>query len=105
MGQIFRRTYRAADGSLRTCRTWTIRYFRNGRAHQEATEMVRKGDADRLLKQREGDIAKGVAVSPAYLKLTFDEAAQDVVNDYKANGKRSLVVVQRRIPQASDAAL
>jgi integrase len=36
-------------------------------------------------------------VIPRAEKLTFDDAAQAVVNDFKVNGKRSLGVVQRRI--------
>ena len=39
------------------------------------------------MRLREGDIAHGRPVSPTSLKLTFDTAAQDVVNDFKANGK------------------
>lgn len=97
MGQIFRRTYKAADGSVRTCDTWTIRYFRGGRAHQEPTKFTRKGDAERLLKTREGDVARGISVSAAAIRTTFDDAALDVVNDYKVNGKRSLKVLERRI--------
>ena len=56
MGQLFQRTYKAKDGTIKTCDTWTIRYFRGGRAHQEPTKFTRKGDAERLLKTREGDI-------------------------------------------------
>jgi hypothetical protein len=50
-----------------------------------------------LLRLREGEIAKGVPVDPALFKVTFDDAAAAVVNDFKANGKKSLVVVERRI--------
>jgi hypothetical protein len=49
MGQVFQRTYRRPDKGLRTCETWTIRYYRHGRAHQEATRLTRKGDALNLL--------------------------------------------------------
>src|SRR5918993_5436896 len=97
MGQLVQRTYRSADGSVRTCETWAIRYYRNGRAYEESTKHKRKGDARETLKAREGDIANGRAVSPASVKLTFDDAAKDVINDYTANGKRSLGVMQRRI--------
>ncbi|HEY0876697.1 MAG TPA: tyrosine-type recombinase/integrase [Vicinamibacterales bacterium] len=97
MGQVFQRSYRAADGTTKTCRTWTLRYHRNGRAIQEATKFTRKGDALTLLKTREGDIAKGLPVSRASITLTFDAAVADVVNDYKANGKRTTEHVERRI--------
>ena len=97
MGQLFQRTYKAKDGTVKTCKKWTIRYYRNGRAHQEPTKYTRKGDAERLLKTREGDIAKGISVSAAAVRTTFDDAAIDVVNDYKVNAKRSLKVLERRI--------
>lgn len=98
-GQVFQRTYRAADGTRKTCDTWTIRYYRNGRPYQEATKYGpnEKGKAQRLLRLRMGDIAKGLPVSPAGFKLTFEDAAADVLNDFTANGKRSRAVVARRL--------
>jgi integrase len=96
-GQVFRRTYRAADGSVKTCETWTIRYYRNGKPQQEATKFKRKTDALNLLKLRVGDIAKGLPVTAASVKLTFDQAVADVVTDYKVNGKSTVAHVERRI--------
>jgi hypothetical protein len=96
-GQIFQRTYKARDGSVKTCRTWTIRWYRNGRPHEEATKYTRKGDALNLLKLRNGDVAKGKPITAAQFRLTFEDAAKTVINDYTTNGKRSLAVVQRRI--------
>ena len=49
------------------------------------------------MRLREGDIAKGAPVSARIGRLRFAEAAQDVINDYRANGKRSLDVLERRI--------
>jgi len=97
MGQVFQRTYKAADGTLRTCQTWTIKYFRAGRPHQEPTKFTKKTQAENLLKRREGKIADGVPISADAIRTTFDLAARDVVNDFKANGKRSLKVVERRL--------
>jgi len=96
-GLIFQRTYKAADGTIKSCRTWTIRWYRNGRPYEEATRFTRKGDAQRLLNLRNGDVAQGKPITPAQFRLTFDEAAQTVLDDFKANGKRSIAVVARRI--------
>jgi hypothetical protein len=63
MGQIFQRTYKAKDGTVRKCATWTIRYYRNGKAYQEPTEFTGFQKAQNLLKEREGDIAKGETVT------------------------------------------
>ena len=76
---------------------WWVRYYRAGRRHEESSGSERKGDATRLLKLREGDIAKGVPVSAKVGRLGFDEAVADVVTDYRVNGKRSLPDVARRI--------
>jgi integrase len=75
---------------------WWIRYNRNGRRYEESARSSRKADAVRLLQLREGDVAKGVPVTPALHRTTFDEAVQDVINDYKANGKRTVEHVARR---------
>lgn len=78
-------------------RIWWIRYYRNGRRYEESSGSATKTAAERLLKLREGDVARGLPVTPHIGRLRFDEAAQDVVNDYTVNRKRSLAHVARRI--------
>ena len=58
-----------------------------------------------LLKLREGDGAKGLPVTPKIGRLRFEEAAQDVINDYRVNGKRSLDEVERKIRETPGALL
>ena len=78
--------------------TWRrIRYYRNGRRHEESSGSTKKSDAARLLKIREGDLARGLPVTPRVGRLRFDEAAADIVNDYKINGRRSLDELERRL--------
>ena len=55
-----------------------IRYYRAGKRHEESTRSTRRGDAERLLKLREGDVAKGIPISPAIVRFTFDDAATDL---------------------------
>ena len=78
-------------------RVWWIRYYRNGQRFEESSGSAKKGDAITLLKLREGDGAHGLPVTPKIGRLRFEEAAADVVNDYRTNGKRSLDEVERRI--------
>jgi hypothetical protein len=54
-------------------------------------------DAKSLLRLREGDIGRGVAITPKVGRIRFDEAVKDVLNDYRTNRKRSLDDVERRI--------
>ena len=49
------------------------------------------------MKVQLGEIAKGLPVTPKVSRLRFEEAAHDVINDYKTNGKRSLGHLERRI--------
>jgi integrase len=74
-----------------------IRYYRNGQRIEESAQTGKYDEARDLLKGREGDISKGVPITATSTKLTFDDAAKDVVNDYTVNGKKSKAWVQRRI--------
>jgi hypothetical protein len=78
-------------------RIWWVRYYRGGRRHEESSGSDKKGVAIDLLRLREGDIAKGVPVSAAIARLRFDDAVEDVINDYKVNGRRSLRDVEQRV--------
>jgi integrase len=78
-------------------RIWWIRYYRNGRRYEESSGSEKKGAVIDLLKIREGDSARGLPVTPKIGRLRFEEAAADVVTDYRVNGKRTLVDVERRI--------
>ncbi len=74
-----------------------IKYTRGGKSYDESSESKRKDEARKLLQKREGDIIHGKHVTPKFDKITFDDAAADLLADYKTNGKRSLGVVERRI--------
>ena len=78
-------------------RTFWIRYSRDGRRFEENAHTSKEQEARRLLKIREGDIAKGIPVTPKLGQVRFDETAQDLLNDYTTNGKRSYPVVKRRV--------
>jgi integrase len=86
MGSVYRRG-----------KTYWIKYYRNGKPMRESARSDKEGEAKTLLKKREGAIANGEPVSPRIGRVTFREATDDVVNDYRVNGKRSLSDTQRRI--------
>jgi integrase len=66
-----------------------IRYYKNGERLEESARTDKYETARELLKSREGDIADGRPVSVKAGRLRFDEAAADMLTDYKINGKRS----------------
>ena len=86
MGSIYKR------GSI-----WWVKYHRRGRPFYESSGSAVHEDAKNLLKLREGDIARGVPVTPQVNRCTIDELLADVVTDYKVNEQRSLPDLQRRI--------
>lgn len=78
-------------------RTFWIRYSRDGRRYEENAHTDKEQKARQLLKIREGDIAKGLPITPKIAQLRFEEAARDLLNDYTTNKKRSEAVVRRRV--------
>lgn len=74
-----------------------IRYYRNGQRIEESARTSKHEEARDLLRDREGEISKGVPITARSTRLTFDDAAKDVVTDYTVNGKRSKAELERRI--------
>jgi integrase len=77
--------------------TWWIKYQVGGRPQCVSSESHRKTDALDMLKDREGKVVNGVPLTAKVGKLRFDEAGEDLLNDYRINGKRSLRTIALRI--------
>ena len=76
---------------------WWIKYQVGGRPQCVTTGSEKKEDAKRLLKLREGDVEKGVPMTAQVNRITFEDAAADLLNDYHTNKRRSLRVVELRL--------
>ncbi len=76
MGSLFKRN-----------RIWWIKFYQNGKPYRESSRSTRKSDAERLLKLREGAVAKGEPISLRAERITIDELLDDVISDYEANIK------------------
>lgn len=79
MGHIYQR------GSI-----YWIKYYRNGRPYQESTKSGKEADAKRLLKEREGEIAKGEVPGIHFDHIRFEEIADGYLTDYRVNKRKSL---------------
>lgn len=106
MGYVYRPSYTVlvrdpANGEerreKRESQTWWIRWYRSGKRNQESSGSTRKSDAVRLLKLREGAVARGEPISAEVGRVTVDASLADVVADYATNGKRTAAQVERRI--------
>ena len=83
MGNLYRR------GSI-----WWIKYYRNGKPYRESSKSSKEMDAKRLLKLREGQVSEGKFPGLTANRVRFDELAEDLINDYKINGRKSLQRVE-----------
>jgi integrase len=78
-------------------RIYWIKYYRDGRAMRESSESTKESDAKTLLAKREGAIANGLRITPKSLRITIDELLNDVIDDYRANRRRSIDDLECRI--------
>lgn len=76
---------------------WWIKYHRGGRPFYESRGSGAHEDAKNLLRLREGDIARGVPVTPQVNRCLIEELLADVVTDYEVNKKKSIKDLKRRI--------
>jgi site-specific recombinase XerD len=94
-GRVFQRTYRdKRTGEVRVARTFTIEYYLDGTMCREASGTTSYTEAVRQLKRRQGEIAQGRRITPAAERLTFEHLATNLVDDYRAHGRRSLERLQ-----------
>ena len=67
-----------------------IKYYRNGKPYLESTKSKKEKVAKDRLKEREGEIAKGEVPGVHFDKIRFEEIAEDYLNDYRINQRKSL---------------
>jgi integrase len=77
--------------------TWWIKYYRQGKSFRESSGSTKKMVAKKLLARKEGDIAKGKIPGVQFEKIIFEDLAQNFLNDYKINQKKSLAKAQRSV--------
>jgi len=66
------------------------KYHRNWKPYRESSHSEKETDAKRLLKIREGQITEGRFPGLKVERILFDELAEDLLNDYRINSKKSL---------------
>lgn len=91
-------TYREARlaGALQTAAPWWISYSHRGKRYEESSDSSNRMDAVRLLKRRLGEIGRGQLIGRDAERVTFEDLAKGLINDYTINGRRST-------PRAEDA--
>jgi integrase len=69
---------------------WWIQYGHRGKDIRESSKNSRKGKAVSLLKRRLGEIGSGKFVGQDAERVTFEDLADMILDDYAVNGRRSL---------------
>jgi integrase len=91
MGMIYRRKQRdPASRKLTEVGPYWIKYYIEGRPIQESTKTVDRDEAKRLLKEKEGDVAKGLYRGPKVERTKFEDLADLVKQDYQLNKRKTL---------------
>jgi len=91
LGRIFRpRSRDKRTGEMKEFSVWWIEYSVRSEQYRESSRSRNPVVARQLLKQRLGDVAAGTFIGPQRDRTTFEDLVRMIVDDYKANGKRSL---------------
>ncbi len=78
-------------------RVYWLKFYDHGRPIYESAKTRNHEEASRLLKLREGAIGRGEPGERPAARITVAEAFADVVNEYRAHGRRSIKHLERRI--------
>jgi integrase len=97
MGTLYRRKQKMPDGTWRELPTWWLKYYQNGRQVVESSGTEKETVARRMLRTREGDVEHGIPINPKVGRVTFEDAADDIRNDYKANHRKSIANLEQRL--------
>lgn len=76
---------------------WWIKFYRAGKPFYESSRSLRKGDAERLLKLREGAVADGRFTGLQAERLRFDDLAEALLTEQQVNRKASLAWTTRKV--------
>ena len=81
---------------------WWIQYCFRGKVFRESSDSTVQADATRLLKRRHGEMGQGRLTGPVAERLTFEDLAAMLVEDYQVNGRKSLDRAQDAINRLRD---
>jgi integrase len=77
-------------GERKTASTWWVQYFVNGIRFRESASSRSRHEAEAFLRQRLEAAAQGKPVGPRAGEATFEDIATILLDNYRANGRRSL---------------
>ncbi len=89
-GSLFRETYRdKKTGQLKVCRTWTMKLWVGGKPLKRSSGTSSRAVANKKLEQWKAQVRQGIYVPDAD-QTRFDDLATLLINEYRANARKSL---------------
>ncbi|MFQ5949916.1 MAG: tyrosine-type recombinase/integrase [Nitrospiria bacterium] len=82
-------------------RIWWIQYCHRGKVFRESSGSENEEVVRKLLRKRLDEITDGRFKDPKVERTRFEELAQDILNDYKINGRKSLHKVKLTLSHLS----
>ena len=83
--------------------SWLLDYRApNGRRCRETIRAESRGEAERMLKQKEGDLARGRPLFAGAAKVIFEELTALILRDYEINRKRSIGKVRKSVERLAE---
>src|SRR5450755_1333645 len=94
-GLVYHPTYiDKRTGERKTASIWWVQYFVKGTRFRESSNSRSRPEAEAFLQQRLKAAAQGNPVGPKAGKTTFEDLAKILLDDYRANGRRSAARVE-----------
>jgi len=101
-GSLFREKYRdKKTGKLKACRTWTMKLWVGGRFLKRSARTASRAVANKKLEQWKASLRQGVYVPDAD-QTRFDDLASLLLDEYRANGRKSLDRVEDAVDHLRD---
>src|SRR5262245_2130258 len=89
-GSLFRERYRdKRTGQVKTCQTWTMKLWVGGRRLKRSAGTTSRAVANKRLEAWKAAIQQGMYVPDAE-QTRFDDLVALLLDDYRANGRKSL---------------
>lgn len=90
-GLAYRPTYTdKRTGQRKRISTWWVQYFVKGARFRESSNSRIRSEAEAFVQQWLKAAVQGAPVGPKAGKVTFEDLAKILLDDYRANGRRSL---------------
>src|SRR5262249_46384381 len=97
MGSVYKRKWKDKHGHIHESDVFWIKYYKDGKPIRESSESTKESDANKLLKAREGDVVKGVPITPRFSRIKIDELFDDLVTEYQVNGRDTINDLKARL--------